>query len=484
MSALSVPKALTENLNVSSKASSSTWISVAEAAALLKVQPATVIRRVVRGTIKGKISDELPFTYDGKQNYLIQLECLPQKLQYRYIANHLPEGELCTIDLASSRSKLGNLWVEQFINIADILREAVSIRAAYHSSKEVTQRLTLLAKEHGISLATLYRFLGQRTAKEASILYVDPIYRLNRVPFTMCLWSCDLALALYLDSDHYYSQNDIFNELLNRRDNVKCTTCPYHPSAKPISTVWKPSLCPAPSEFMRVPNCRKTVNRFLSCVPDQLQLYARKGYRDWRAEYGYFATRDRPLLTNEIFIGDHHKCDLFVRITIRKVSHGAIFEQEIAVRPTLTAWMDAATGCVVGWVISVMPNSDTIAEAFCRAVVITPGEPFHGLPHSIYVDCGKDYKSQLLEDSPEGTASLPADTALNRRFGGLGLLHALGVEIVHAIPYHPQSKTIERLFGTIERGWISKLDGWCRSSVAERPYNGSVKYFSHIALAG
>jgi hypothetical protein len=58
---------------------------------------------------------------------------------------------------------------------------------------------------------------------------------------------------------------------------------------------------------------------------------------------------------------------------------------------------------------------------------------------------------------------------LNKRFSGLGVLHALGVEIHHALPYHPQSKSIERLFGTLEREWICKLDGWCRNSVSERP---------------
>ena len=58
---------------------------------------------------------------------------------------------------------------------------------------------------------------------------------------------------------------------------------------------------------------------------------------------------------------------------------------------------------------------------------------------------------------------------LNRRFAGLGLLPALGVEIHSALPYHPQSKSIERMFGTLERQWIYKLKGWCHNSVSERP---------------
>ena len=226
---------------------------------------------------------------------------------------------------------------------------------------------------------------------------------------------------------------------------------------------------------MLVPNSRKNVNRFLSHVPQQIICYAREGVREWRSQYGFFAKRQRPLMVGEVFEGDHHKFDLFVRITVQRTVKGKTYKKEVAVRPTLTAWMDSASGCIVGWVISVMPNSDTIAEAFCRAVVVTPGEPFRGIPRAVYVDCGKDYKSQLLEDMPEffSSSDLPESTMLNKRFSRVGLLQSLGVETIqHALPYHPQSKGgIERVFGTIERGWINKLPGWCRGSVAERPYD-------------
>lgn len=46
---------------------------------------------------------------------------------------------------------------------------------------------------------------------------------------------------------------------------------------------------------------------------------------------------------------------------------------------------------------------------------------------------------------------------------------ALGVKVTHALPYHPQSKPIERHFGIIEKTWVSKLPGWCRNSISERP---------------
>lgn len=302
------------------------------------------------------------------------------------------------------------------------------------------------------------------------MLYTNPFYLREQMPNTMCLWSCDFAFALFLDSDNHYSQNDIQAELEKKRGKVPCSACPYHLDHL-VEHHGKPVLsCPKPQEYMLTPNHRKTVNRLLKHVPPQMVLYARKGYREWRAQYGLFVVRERPLLVNESWQGDHHKFDLFVRVTIHKEQHGKVFEKELAVRPTLTAWMDSATGCMVGWVISVMPNSDTIAEAFCRAAVLTPGSPFRSLPLAVIVDCGKDYKSKLLEDTASELCKCePEDTFLNKRFAGLGILPALGVEVNHALPFHPQSKPIERCFGTIEEKWISKLPGWCRNSIDNRP---------------
>ena len=445
------------------------WISVADAAILLKIKPHTVIRRIEKGTLPSHTPADMPFTYDGKPNYEVRLDALPQRLQYQYLYSHLPASDVCSLDLVSPRSVLGNVWLDEFLDISSLIHSATRIRQQHHSTGHVTDELRKLADSHGISLATLYRLTGKPSSTGISSLYTDPFYLQSHLPNTMCLWSCDFAYALYLDSENTYSQNDIMTAFHKIRNNVLCSTCPYHPDNMESSD--KPA-CPKPQYYMPVPNHRKTVNRLLRHIPPQMVLYARNGYREWRAQYGLFVMRDRPLLVNESWQGDHHKFDLFVRITIHKEHHGKVYEKEVAVRPTLTAWMDSATGCIVGWVISVTPNSDTIAEAFCRAAVLTPGSPIRGLPQTVIIDCGKDYKSRLLEDTPsELTLNIPNETELNKRFTGLGLLPALGVKVTHALPYHPQSKSIERHFGIIEKTWVSKLPGWCRNSISERPNN-------------
>ena len=157
--------------------------------------------------------------------------------------------------------------------------------------------------------------------------------------------------------------------------------------------------------------------------------------------YGYFTLRENPALVNELWQGDHHVFDLFVRVTVKRQSGGQILEKESAVRPALTAWMDTATGCIVGWVISILPNSDTIAEAFCRAAALT-----------------KEKSSTGFQRRSWWTAERITATHYLRIF---------------------RMKSIERMFRTLEREWICKLKGWCRSSVKERP-NGFAKHLRKL----
>lgn len=193
-----------------------TWITAAEAAATLHLSLRTVISRAASGKLPAKIPDDLPFTYDGKPNYLFRLEALTQNAQLQYIRNHLPAEQTCSMDLASLRSSVGDAWLSQFLNIAQIIREADAIRQQYRHTGTLKERLHELADSHGISLATLYRLCGKTPFKELSLLYPDPFYLQPHLPKTMCLWSADFAYALFLDSFQHYSQNDIFQELLQR----------------------------------------------------------------------------------------------------------------------------------------------------------------------------------------------------------------------------------------------------------------------------
>lgn len=181
-----------------------TWITAAEAAAALHLSLRTVLSRAASGKLPAKIPNDIPFTYDGKPNYLFRLEALTQNAQFQYLRNHLPAEETCSMDLVSPRSSVGDAWLNQFLNIAQIIQDADAIRQQYRHTGTVKDLLQELADSHGISLATLYRLCGKTPFKELSLLYLDPVYLQPHLPKTMCLWSADFAFALFLDSFQHY----------------------------------------------------------------------------------------------------------------------------------------------------------------------------------------------------------------------------------------------------------------------------------------
>ena len=65
----STPGALPPSQQTS--ASTETWITAAEAASILHLTPRTVLNRAASGKLPARIPEDMPFTYDGRQNYLI-----------------------------------------------------------------------------------------------------------------------------------------------------------------------------------------------------------------------------------------------------------------------------------------------------------------------------------------------------------------------------------------------------------------------------
>lgn len=475
---------------------SETWITVQEAVGLLQLKPSTIIRRIQEGKLIGrKTRMEDPHyesvehngsSQDGAEHceqttnaqsesegeYAVLLNALPYQLQQQYGEAQLSENQCLSLDLLSIRESKGNRSVEHYLKALRMFREAADIRRTHAQDGTITPRLKELARKHGISLRTLYRYEATPEIQAASPLFLDPVYLSAHMPKAMCLLAIDLAYALWLDPNHRLSQNTILRQVQALAPEMLCENCPYRAEsdvrAKVLSS--QPNTCPEcrlKEKHMLAPTTRHPLNRLLAHVPQQQICYCREGVRAWRARFGHFAIREKPLQVNACFQGDHHVFDLFVDCSIPD-QQGK--KHHYLIRPVLTAWMDTASGCIVGWVISFLPDADTIAEAFSRAVAYTATEEFAGLPASVYVDCGKDYSAALLQDLDlrfRNAVSVPA--CLNDSFAGNALFPALNVVVYRARPYQPQSKSIERFFGTLERGYIAKLPGWCGNSIANRP---------------
>ena len=226
---------------------------------------------------------------------------------------------------------------------------------------------------------------------------------------------------------------------------------------------------------------------------------ARKGKKRHEADHIVKILRNyEEIWPNFMWCGDHHIFDVFVKLADGK--GGWQYR-----RPWLTAWLDMASRSFMGWCISFKPNSRTIAMALAHGISEKddPNFPQHGLPQSVYIDNGKDYRAKYLNgedirigkiDYPEimeRYAALgidpfyidleydPAQAAWIKKRGrkhitikGVrvgGVYARLGIGQHYATAYHPWAKPIERAFRTVVQQFSRDLPGWCGSGHEQRP---------------
>lgn len=181
----------------------------------------------------------------------------------------------------------------------------------------------------------------------------------------------------------------------------------------------------------------------------------REGVKYYNDHYAQSLRRDWSRIpAGDTFIGDHHEYDVMV-----------IAPDGTIQRPWVTMWMDGNSRAWVGHTVNFKPCALEICLALGNAVFpeAEGPVPWGGLPNRLYVDNGKDYKSTLINGERMSVYKSRPDEP------EWGLIQEVGIEMRHTMKYHGQSKSIERLFGTIERGWINLLPGWCANKADRRP---------------
>lgn len=395
--------------------------------------------------------------------YLIPITSLPREAQLRYAAmtDRTDNGQA---DLAGYRERFGEEGVGRLMERLEAVREMKLFRESGTGS--LCEKRAEVAARLGVSVSSLYNY-EKAYAKQGLSGIMDTTQRKDKgAPRTLCRMAQDFVhsetcLSTRPQNRAIYSH---LQRVAERLGGDACAVCPYNEVSLYRAQLIRAGRmeraeapCGRPKDGLVIPRHYSTVDRFIASIPASVKALGRYGSRYWEARYMPKALRARPEMTNEVWFGDHHVFDVFVQGPDGK-----------PVRPWLTAWMDARSGCLVGWALSLNPNSDTIVESLTHAIGHTKGSPFAGAPLMIYIDNGKDYRCRRMEGSAlrewsagQLNVSLDMDNAL---------LHTLGIGVVHAIPYRAWSKTIERAFGTIERRWVQgMLPGWCANSSDERP---------------
>lgn len=427
------------------------------------------------------------------ENDCIPLSEIPLHQQETFVNDYLLRGKTLDFDLMKLAAKpdfenpfpfLYSAGVQELFTTTKMIREANAVIDAFTSSKNVTRKLQQLAAQYGISYRTLIRrrnyFMNHNILMQ---LLEDPASSedtRDRYP-TCCFYARD-----YIIYRHWAvgrpSSAKILREMEDLR-NFSCIQCPYHPDVKKgphkKGDLIPTATCKRNRETMVIPNLPDTVCTIVNRSSDQETCLAWNGVRAWASKHNYTPPRNKPQEVNYVWIADHTKLDIFVKTT--QNPDGTWNSKRV----WLTGIIDAATNALVGYALTLQPNSTTIAEAFARACAFKVDCRYCGQPVYYYQDNGRDFCADKLKGLPN-TEKEPL--YLNKAFGESGLLEWMGIRVIRALPYRGCSKTIERVWGTIEREWISDLPGYCGENPSKRPItleadrkNGRLYTFTQFA---
>ncbi len=198
-------------------------------------------------------------------------------------------------------------------------------------------------------------------------------------------------------------------------------------------------------------------------IPPETQLFHRDP-RKWRWQMEpYIAQDTERFAAGECWVGDHCQLDLWCRVgSARNVS---------LVRPWITAWQDWRTRRIVGWTLSISPNSSTILQAFKRGM---EDDANHGGPSSVWIDNGKDYDAWLFHGQTKqqrlAKRHLEAGYIDEPEFKGLfGILNP-PIEVHFSLAYNPNGKArMERWFGTLHDQFDRAYVSYAGRSVEQKP---------------
>lgn len=204
-----------------------------------------------------------------------------------------------------------------------------------------------------------------------------------------------------------------------------------------------------PELYSTIPSERAFRRRIESEIPKCVIEYTRYGKKTCFDKYLEYIERDyTDLNANDIWIADNHTLDV-ISMSPEGKPH----------RLSLTAYMDAKSGVIVGWNLCDNPCSQSTLIAL-RAAAMNG----YGLPLGVYFDNGSEF---LVHDI--GGRGHRTKASWNKGDDPPTILSLLGIAMVNAIVKNAKAKNIERYFDTFKE-WISKaFSGYSGGTILERP---------------
>ena len=190
------------------------------------------------------------------------------------------------------------------------------------------------------------------------------------------------------------------------------------------------------------PTIRRFVRTYMEECFDEWTLF-RQGKKAWNDKCAISLLRDWSLVdVGDVVIADGHTLNFE---TLNPATGKST-------RMTIVLFYDGASNCPLGWEIMPTENTASISAAFRRTCIM-----LGKFPRVTYLDNGKAFRARFFKGCPDFEQA-----------GFLGLYRDLGCEVIHAWPYHGQSKPVERFFGTMHEleVWMPSYSG---NDIAHKP---------------
>lgn len=448
------------------------YLGTANASRLCGCSINTIVRRIQSGVLAAEMTENGVGGNSGI-SYRIPVSALPPEAQIRYYeetgAAATARGRSEEFDLGAYAQRSGEEGLKRLLDRQKAVLQVIGYRES--GGNKLTEAIDEIAVEHGMSGATLRRLESRYMAEG-----LNGLVRSGRSDKgesrTMCMEARRRIYALYLDANKLKGATilDAIAADARAEGADACRECPYNPESRSHAAIQRSDQaeyypeCDEAGNGLIPPQNRHAVNRVIKGIKPGDAIFARYGSKAWEADYMMKGMRRKPDVVNEGWFGDHHQFDVFVLDARGK-----------PVRPWVTAWYDIGSGMLVGWCISLNPNSGTITEALARAIAKKPNSEIYGAPNWIYIDNGKDYRSRRFEGDEEAEYWRRRDPEMMQemylKLTGASVMQALGIKVVHAQAYHGWAKPVERFFRTLEERYCRQLKGYCGGKPADRPEN-------------
>ncbi|WP_236890896.1 Mu transposase C-terminal domain-containing protein [Desulfoluna limicola] len=398
------------------------------------------IMGVARTTISRRAESE-GWTYDertvrGGVQRQYHIAALPTSIRmaiqtYRF-KNHLPEvatPNLPVHEMDKACVRLAPAQEAKALAKADLVRlyKGAGEAAAWGRKKEA-RAIFLESYNTGISHPELFKHLG--AVSEPSLKRWERNARNN-------------GLSSLADNRGYWKRGQ---RAVTDEEGMALLRLALNPNRPRLSEVIR--LCRNVMNEMGMPmtrsedTYRRWINTWKSTNYDTWVFY-REGYTAWNDKVAHYIERNYDLLeVGDVLVADGHTLNFE---TINPFTGKPC-------RMTMILWYDMKSNFPLGWELMPTENTKAIAAAFRRAVL-----RLGKLPKVVYLDNGRAFRSRFFKGAPN------FDEA-----GFTGIYSHMNIAVCHAWPYHGQSKTVERFFGTfaeMERRMITYVG----TSIVSKP---------------